>query len=54
MKEGNLKKKVSDFIKLENGQIGKKAAVVTGAILTASAISSLIAAPVKAENHCDC
>ncbi len=42
----NVPKKVTDFIVLEEGNIGRKAAVVTGAALTASVLGMVLTASV--------
>lgn len=47
-----MNKKVTDFIKLENGNIGRKAAVMTGAALAASVLGALLTSPVEA-GHCN-
>jgi len=49
-----LKKKVTDFIKLEEGNIGHKAAVTTGAILASTVLGALLASPVQAGTPCHC
>jgi hypothetical protein len=50
-----LDKKVTDFIKLEEGNIGRKSAVVTGAVLASSVLGTVLAnvATVRAWDHCD-
>lgn len=45
-------KKVTDFIKLEDGNIGRKAAVVTGALLASTVVGAVLTVQV-AEAHCD-
>jgi hypothetical protein len=52
----NASTKVSDFIKLDTGNIGRKSAVVTGAALAASVLGAVLIAPqeVQAYPHCDC
>ncbi|RLF79248.1 hypothetical protein DRN32_05395 [Thermococci archaeon] len=49
----NVPKKVTDFIVLEEGNIGRKAATVTGAALAASVLSTVLAQTVLAWDHCD-
>ena len=44
----NVPKKVTDFIVLEEGNIGRKAATVTGAALAASVLSTVLAQTVLA------
>ena len=52
----NVPKKVTDFIKLDTGNIGRKSAVMTGAALATGVLGSVLAAPqqVEAYPHCDC
>lgn len=52
----NVPKKVTDFIKLDAGNIGRKSAVVTGAALAASVLGMVLTTPqaVEAGPHCDC
>ncbi len=49
-------KKVTDFIVLDEGNIGRKAAVMTGATLAASVLGTVLMAPQEAQAypHCDC
>lgn len=47
-----VNKKVTDFIKLEDGNIGRKAAVVTGALLASTVLGSVLSVQV-AEAHCN-
>jgi len=47
-----LKKKVADFIRLEEGNIGRQAAVVTGALLASTTIGAVLTSPVMAD-HCN-
>jgi hypothetical protein len=53
-------KKVTDFIKLETGNIGRKSAAVTGAALAASVLGTVLLKPQTAEAdphqdaHSDC
>ncbi len=55
VKQMNVPKKVTDFIKLDAGNIGRKAAVVTGAALAASVLGAVLTAPqAGAYDHCDC
>lgn len=53
MKSSELSRKVTDFIKLEDGNIGRKAAVVTGALLASTVLGSVLTMPVVAQGHCD-
>jgi hypothetical protein len=48
-----LGKKVTDFIRLEEGNIGRKAAVVTGALLASGVLGTVLTAKV-AEAIPDC
>jgi len=52
----NVPKKVTDFIRLDAGNIGRKSAVVTGAALAASVLGTVLMAPQEAQAypHCDC
>jgi hypothetical protein len=45
-------RKVTDFIKLEEGNIGRKSAVVTGALLASSVLGSILTRPALAEPPC--
>jgi len=49
-------KKVTDFIKLDAGNIGRRSAVVTGAALAASVLGTVLMRPqeIQAYPHCDC
>jgi hypothetical protein len=47
-----LSRKVTDFIRLEEGNIGRKAAIVTGALLTSSVLGAVLISTVEAV-HCD-
>lgn len=47
-----VNRKVADFIKLEDGNIGRKAAVVTGALLASTVLGAVLTVQV-AEAHCD-
>lgn len=38
----NIKKKVTDFIRVEKGNIGKQAAIVTGALLASSVLGTVL------------
>jgi hypothetical protein len=42
-------KKVTDFITLEDGNIGRKAAMVTGALLTSTVLGAVLVSEVQAE-----
>jgi len=46
-----LNRKVTDFIRLEEGNIGRKAAVVTGALLASTVLGAVLASTVEA--HCN-
>ncbi len=46
-----LNRKVTDFIRLEEGNIGRKSAVVTGALLTSTVLGAVLASTVEA--HCN-
>jgi hypothetical protein len=51
-----LGKKVTDFIVLEEGNIGRKSAVVTGAALASSLLGTVLLTPHTTEgyiDHCD-
>jgi len=48
-----LDKKVTDFIKLEEGNIGRKSAVVTGAVLASTVLGAVLTSPAEAGLHCD-
>jgi hypothetical protein len=51
----NVPKKVTDFIRLDAGNIGRKSAVVTGAALAASVLGTvLMSQTAEAYEHCDC
>ena len=51
----NVPKKVTDFIRLDAGNIGRKSAVVTGAALAASVLgAALLSQTAEAYVHCDC
>lgn len=47
-----LNKKVTDFIRLEEGNIGRKAAVVTGALLTSGVLSTVLTTQVAQAGDC--
>ena len=50
----NINKKVTDFINLEDGNIGRKSAVVTGALLATSVLGGVLATPAEAAwCHCN-
>ncbi len=50
----NVNKKITDFIKLEDGNIGRKAATVTGALLASTVLGAVLVSPVQASwCHCD-
>jgi hypothetical protein len=54
----NIKKKVTDFIRVEKGNIGKQAAIVTGALLASSVLGTVLtqqasAMPCCHEEHYD-
>ncbi len=50
----DIAKKITDFIRLEDGNIGQKAAVTTGALLATSVLGAVLLAPTAtAGNHCD-
>jgi hypothetical protein len=51
--EMDAQKKVTDFIKLEEGNIGRKSAVVTGAVLASTVIGAVLTQSAKAGDHCD-
>jgi hypothetical protein len=46
-----LDKKVTDFIKLEEGNIGRKSAVVTGAVLASTVLGAVLTSPAEAGLH---
>jgi hypothetical protein len=52
-----LSRKVTDFIRLEEGNIGRKSAVVTGALLASSVLGTVLIATVSTAegyyDHCD-
>jgi hypothetical protein len=46
---------VTDFIKLDAGNIGRKSAVVTGAALASGVLgTALLSQMAEAGDHCDC
>jgi hypothetical protein len=47
-----LNRKVTNFIRLEEGNIGRKAAVVTGALLASSVLGAVLTSTVEAD-HCN-
>jgi hypothetical protein len=47
-----MKKKVADFIRLEEGNIGKHAATVTGALLASTILGAVLTQPVQALPQC--
>lgn len=50
----NISKKLTDFIALEDGNIGRRSAVVTGALLASSVLGGVLATPAEASFcHCD-
>jgi hypothetical protein len=49
----NVNKKITDFIKLEEGNIGRKAATVTGALLASTVLGAVLTSPVEAACHCN-
>lgn len=53
MDSSTLSKKVTDFIKLEDGNVGRKSALVTGALLTSTLLGVMLASPASAGEHCD-
>jgi hypothetical protein len=48
----SMKKKVADFIRLEEGNIGKHAATVTGALLASTVLGAVLTQPVYALPCC--
>jgi hypothetical protein len=53
--EMDAPKKVTDFIKLDAGNIGRKSAVVTGAALASGVLgAALLSQMAEAGDHCDC
>ncbi len=50
----NIGKKIIDFIVLEDGNIGSKAAVTTGSLLASAVLGVIFTAPAEAYDHCDC
>jgi hypothetical protein len=49
-----INKKVTDFISLEDGNIGRRSAVVTGALLATSVLGGVLTTPAEAAwCHCD-
>lgn len=48
-----ISKKVTDFIKLEDGNIGRKAAVVTGALLASTVLGAVLTSTAEA-GWCHC
>jgi hypothetical protein len=57
MRTDKLSRKVTDFIRLEEGNIGRKSAVVTGALLASAVLSGVLASTSEAaeghSHHCD-
>lgn len=49
----NVPKKVTDFITLDDGNIGRKSAAVTGAALAASVLGTVLQASVAEAALCD-
>lgn len=49
----NVPKKVTDFIVLDEGSIGRKAATVTGAALAASMLGTVLQASIAEAALCD-
>ena len=48
----SMKKKVADFIRLEEGNIGKHAATVTGALLASTVLGTVLTQPALALPCC--
>jgi hypothetical protein len=49
----NANKKITDFIKLEDGNIGRKAATVTGALLASTVLGAVLVSTAEASWHCN-
>lgn len=48
----SMKKKVTDFIRVEKGNIGKQAAIVTGALLASSVLGTVLTQQASAMPCC--